>query len=350
MHRTIFNYGKSKYPVDPPSPGRWPPRRFWATLSFMRRRRFLLFIFGLALFAWFPLELPAEPGELTVGAVQFEVTEDLFLSEARFRESVAAHVAEAAAEGSELVVFPEYSGVFLAALPYGDEVVASQTVRGALRRVSEEGGRALSLRELFVQAAPGVSQRMDRIFGGLAAEHGVHILGGTYFEVSRSASGERRLTNRAVLYGPDGSRLYEQDKVFLTPFERELIGLDAGTVRAARGFSVDGVSVGVTICRDTFFEVWDTVHRGRDIWIDIKADGVAYDEAARRRYLTTIPERLAETDVPFGITVSLVGSYLELFWEGRTSVVKWDGEELGLLDLSDGARRGDLVVESLRAP
>lgn len=316
----------------------------------MGLRRYLTFIIALSAIAAIPPELSAEPGALTVAAVQFEVTEELFLSEARFRESVAAQVAAAVAQGGELVVFPEYSGVFLAALPYGDEVMASETVRDALRRISEEAGRSLSLRELFLQAAPGVTERMDRIFGGLAAEHGVHILGGTYFHLSRGESGERRLTNRAVLYGPDGTRLYEQDKVFLTPFERELIGLDSGTVRAARGFALDGLSVGVTICRDTFFEVWDTVHEGRDIWIDIKADGVPFDEEARRRYLKTIPERLAETDVPFGITVSLVGSYLELFWEGRASVVKWDGEELGLLDQSDEVRRANLVVETLRAP
>lgn len=291
--------------------------------------------------------LTAESGELTVGAVQFEVREELFLSEASFRAAVAAEVEKAVAEGSELVVFPEYTGVFLAALPHGEEVSRSDTVGGALRRISEEVGRTLSLRELFLEAAPEVSARMDRIFGTLAAEHGVHILGGTYFAASPE---ERRLTNRAVVYAPDGERCYEQDKVFLTTFERDLIGLDPGSLGRADGFSLDGVAVGLTICRDTFFEVWDTIHRDRDIWIDIKADGVAYDQAARRRYLTTIPERLAESDVPYGVTVSLVGSYLELFWEGRTSVVGWDGKELDLLDRSDGVRRGDLVVESLPVP
>jgi predicted amidohydrolase len=282
--------------------------------------------------------------------VQFEVTEETFVSEATFRASVARQVERAVAEGSELVVFPEYSGVFLAALPYGDEVAESNTVRGALRRISQESGRPISLKSIFLDAAPAVSARMDRVFGGLAAKHEVYILGGTYFEASRTDSGERRLTNRAVVYGPAGGRVYEQDKVFLTPFERELIGLNPGSIRGADGFSLDGVSVGITICRDTFFEIWNPVHEDRHVWIDIKADGVSYDEVARRRYLATIPERLAETDVPFGVTVSLVGTYLELFWEGRTSMVSWDGGELDLLDRSDFVRRAEVVVESFRVP
>ncbi len=292
----------------------------------------------------------AEPRELTVGAVQFQISEGLFASEAQFAAEVSSLVAEAVSAGAELVVFPEYSGVFLAAIPFAPQVARSDTLGGALRRIAEARGGPVELRRIFAEAAPTVSGRMDRIFGGLAAGHGVYILAGTYFELDGDAAGIPRLTNRAVLYGPGGTRVYEQDKVFLTAFERDLIGLDPGSVYEAEGFSIDGVEIGLTICRDTFFEVWDRAYREKELWIDIKADGVAYDDEARRRYLTTIPERLERTDVPYGITVSLVGRYLELFWEGRTSVVAWDGRNLETLDRSDRVRRGELVVESFTDP
>jgi predicted amidohydrolase len=292
----------------------------------------------------------AAPRELTVGAVQFQVSEELFASEAEFAAEVSAHVAEAVAAGSELVVFPEYTGVFLATIPHRAQVSRSDTLQGAMRRIAAARGRPVVLRRLFADAAPEVSLRMDRIFGALARRHEIYILSGTYFHAHRDEAGIPRLTNRAVLYGPEGNRVYEQDKVFLTAFERDLIGIDPGSVHEAEGFTIDGVEIGLTICRDTFFEVWDGAYEGKELWIDIKADGVAYDDEARRRYFKTIPERLEESDVPYGVTVSLVGRYLELFWEGRTSMVAWDGRSLRTLDRSDRTRHRDLVVESFRDP
>lgn len=313
----------------------------------MRLKRIILPVLIAACCAGFAA---AEPRELTVGAVQFQISEELFGSEERFAAEVSALVAEAVSAGSELVVFPEYSGVFLAAVPFSPQVARSDTVGGALGRIAEARGRPVQLRRLFADAAARVSERMDRLFGALAARHGVHILAGTYFHAGRDEAGMPRLTNRAVLYGPEGDRIYEQDKVFLTAFERELIDLDPGSVHEAGGFTIDGVEIGLTICRDTFFEVWDSAYEDMELWIDIKADGAAFDEEARRRYFKTIPERLEESDVPYGVTVSLVGRYLELFWEGRTSMVAWDGRSLRTLERSDRVRRGELVVESFADP
>ena len=263
----------------------------------------------------------ASPKELTVAAVQLRVSEELYRSQATFARSVDSHVAEAVAAGSELLIFPEYAGVFLAALPYSELVLSSNSVTGALRRIDQAGADASTFREFFLAEAGRVSETMDAVFGAIAKEWGVHILAGTYFARSRTADGRVRLTNRALLYAPTGERVLEQDKVFLTPFEQQLLGLDAGRPEEVRPFSVEGLEVGVTICRDTFFDVWDTVHAERDLWVDIKADGVAFDDEARRRYRKTVPERLKKAGVPYGVTVSLVGEYLDLFWEGRTSAV-----------------------------
>lgn len=319
----------------------------------------LLALFG----ALAPAQLYGEPEELAVAAVQYQVREGRYISEAAFRSSVDALVSDAVAAGAELVIFPEYTGVFLATAPYAAQVRSADTVREALRRIraadehaagtdraaAADPGRP-NLRQLFLEAAPEVSRTMDEIFGGLAARHRVHILAGTYFHRTLGPDGTGSLTNRAVLYDPRGSRTYEQDKVFLTPFEEHLIGLDAGAVAAAHGFAIDGLDVGLTICRDTFFEEWDPVHDDREVWIDIKADGVDYDAAARERYYKTIPERLEATDVPYGITVSLVGSFLELFWEGRTSIVTWEKDRLRTLEDSDSPRRQEIVIETIREP
>ncbi|MFW6214339.1 MAG: nitrilase-related carbon-nitrogen hydrolase [Alkalispirochaetaceae bacterium] len=294
-----------------------------------------------------PLGLPAEESGVVVAAVQFEVREEVYRSQDSLGREVSKFVRRAAAAGSDLVVFPEYLGVFLAAQPYLPRLASADTVAAAVEVISRDDTDLLSLRELFIAEAPRVGAWMDAVFGPLAREHGIHILAGTYFHASRAEAGEYRLTNRAVIYSPRGRRLYEQDKVFLTPFERERIGLDPGSLGDVEGVEIGGVSVGVTICQDTFYDAWDAIHQERELWIDIKADGVPFDQQARRRYYRTIPERLKETGVPYGVTVSLVGAFLDLFWEGRSSVVHRRGDTLDTLERTGSPRRPDLLVERI---
>jgi predicted amidohydrolase len=148
----------------------------------------------------------------------------------------------------------------------------------------------------------------------------VAILAGSYFAWS-AREGQVRLTNRAVVFGPDGSRIYEQDKVYLTPFEEELLGLSPGSVSDGRPFAIAKARVGLTICRDTFFSAWERRLSASDLWVDIKANGTPFTEEERRRFEKALPARIRSGQVPYGLTVCLTGQLLDLLWEGVSSLV-----------------------------
>jgi predicted amidohydrolase len=139
-------------------------------------------------------------------------------------DKIARWVAEAAAAGAELLVFPEYGAMELAA-PAGDAVCAD--LDASLAAVSD--------------ALP----RIDAVHADLAARHGVHIL---------ASSGPRRGTdgryrNTARLFAPSGAS-GRQDKLIRTPFERDW-GLVQGDTLSV--FETTLGRIGVAICYDSEF-------------------------------------------------------------------------------------------------
>lgn len=143
-------------------------------------------------------------------------------------DDFAAHlghwVAEAAAKGADLLVFPEYGAMELASL--GGRAV-SENLEAALHEVARH--------------KPAV----DALHLELAARHGVHILGasGPVFDGPRPV-------NRATLYAP-GRILGHQDKQIMTRFERETWDVVAG--RGLTAFDTDLGRIGVVICYDSEF-------------------------------------------------------------------------------------------------
>jgi predicted amidohydrolase len=100
-----------------------------------------------------------------------------------------------------------------------------------------------------------------------------------------------------------------------------VLGLAPGSLECAAVFRVEGAPVGFTICRDTFMDEWDSHFDELLLWIDVKANGVAYDARQRANFRKALPERIAQSGVPYGLTVCLTGSFLDLFWEGRSSFI-----------------------------
>ena len=319
------------------------------------------------------------PNSLAVSAVQFEIDVRTAVNREALEGKIASAVETAAGDNADLVVFPEYINVFPALsadeqlieafarmdfsadkigsagggsaagqrLPAGSSESGSRVesgrnlVRTLLASVYRHTGHR-SLRSLFAARAEGVSRWMDEVYGEAADRHDVHIVAGTYFAFDEQ--GRRgTLTNRAVVYAPDGTRSYEQDKVFLTAFERDLLGLDAAEVENASGFTVDGWSVALTICRDTYFEAWNTVHGERDLWIDIRGEGTEYNAEVRRRLEGAVPERISETDVSYGLTVFLTGEFHGLYWEGRSAFVEESGDSVERLSEANATTGHDIV-------
>ncbi|KUR75065.1 carbon-nitrogen hydrolase family protein [Novosphingobium sp. Fuku2-ISO-50] len=111
-------------------------------------------------------------------------------------------VAEAAAGGAALAVFPEYGAMELASL----DPVTMGDLQGSIETVS------------------ALLPRVDALHRDLARRHAIWIL-------AASAPRKRvdgRFVNTARLFSPDGSAAY-QDKLLMTRFEREEWGIVGGS-------------------------------------------------------------------------------------------------------------------------
>lgn len=150
---------------------------------------------------------------------------DWFDDFAGYQAKIAAWVADAAGQGADLLVFPEYAAMELASL--GGRATAAD-LEGALSEVARHRPAA------------------DALHARLAAEHGVLILGG-----SGPVFVGNRPVNRATLYGPAGV-LGHQDKQIMTRFEREDWDVVPGTDGLSL-FDTPAGKLGVAICYDSEF-------------------------------------------------------------------------------------------------
>lgn len=137
---------------------------------------------------------------------------------------LGAWVADAAAQGAKLLVFPEYGAVELCSL--GGAAIAAD-LEASLHEVARHGPAT------------------DALHLALARQHDCLILG-----ASRPFFAGARPVNRATLYGPDGI-IGHQDKQIMTRFEREEWDVVAGQGLAP--FDTDLGRIGVIICYDSEF-------------------------------------------------------------------------------------------------
>ena len=132
-------------------------------------------------------------------------------------------VGDAAAQGAELLVFPEYAGVEAA-------LIGTPEDRDPLEWVA-------CLRD---RRDDWIAQNVD-----LAQRYGVHILAG-----SIPWAGGDKTYNAALLCSPSGEAT-AQKKLILTPYERDEMALSASN--DLRLFDTDLGKIGVLICYDSEF-------------------------------------------------------------------------------------------------
>lgn len=164
----------------------------------------------------------AAPQILKVAAAQYPIGQPASLSE--WEEKITHWVAEGAATGAELLVFPEYAAIEQAAA-LGPDVYNDLVT--TLERVA-----ALSNERIALHAA-------------LAKKHGVHILVGS----GPAKKPDARFVNAAQLVTPDG-RVGVQEKLIMTPFEHNW-GVTAGG--PLRVFETALGKLSVLICYDSEF-------------------------------------------------------------------------------------------------
>jgi predicted amidohydrolase len=159
---------------------------------------------------------------LKVASAQYPIGQPNTLAE--WEEKIALWVRNGAATGAELLVFPEYAAIEQAAC-FGPEVYGD--LKATLEKVAE-------------LAASRVQFHVD-----LARKHRVHILAGS----GPVLKSDGRFVNAAQLVTPEGA-VGEQEKLVMTPFEREWNVSAGGPVRV---FETAIGRFGIAICYDSEF-------------------------------------------------------------------------------------------------
>ena len=144
---------------------------------------------------------------------------------AQYEDKLDRWVAQAAGQGAELLVFPEYGAMEVSTLD-------GAAVAGDLER-----------------SVHAVSDRMEDVqilHSRLAQAYKTYILGAS----APVIDGPGRPVNRAVFYAPDGGQLH-QDKQIMTRFEREQWDIAPGG--SLKLFDTSLGKIGVLICYDSEF-------------------------------------------------------------------------------------------------
>lgn len=142
-----------------------------------------------------------------------------------YEAKITAWVTEAAGQGADLLVFPEYGAMELASL-------AGMKIAGEL--------------ESSMHFVAGMMGRANALHEGLARKFGVHILAS-----GGPAQGDGpRPVNRSVFFGPTGMLGY-QDKQIMIPFERDIMDIRSGDPLAV--FDTPIGRIGILICYDSEF-------------------------------------------------------------------------------------------------
>ncbi len=290
-------------------------------LSSSLRKAFLF----LLLSGFLPLYSLTPGEELTTVTVQFEMNRDMIFSERAYESAVRKAVEAAMAEGpADLLIFPEYLGVFASLIPWNSYLLEDKPFEQVWQDIIRDRPALTSLKDLFSSGSSDTEDFLDSLWGSLSREYSVYILGGTRFYYDTE---KRGVFNQAVVYSPEGRVLYSQYKYFLTEFEEDILGLSAGDIKDADGFRVKDHHIRLTICRDTFLREWEEVNRTGELWIDIKANGTAYTSDQVSLFSRALPARLIQTEIPYGITACLTGVFLDLLWEGESSIIYNDNKE-----------------------
>ncbi|MBN1646421.1 MAG: carbon-nitrogen hydrolase family protein [Spirochaetales bacterium] len=255
---------------------------------------------------------------LRIVALQLCIDKSLYASEQRFYAYADDLISRARQEyNPDLIVFPEYTGALFMLFDYPGELSAAETLEGFLEKVrAAENDRLLTLHKIFLHN--DCAGTMDRIWEALAVKHSLYILGGTYFAADTKTG---KLYNRAVVYGPDGKRFYEQDKVFIAPLEKEYFRLDGACMSDAGLFTVNGKKIALTICRDTYYEDWEKYFSAADVWINIKANNGPIRSDKGSCFTWSLVDRVRGSGVGYGISACLTGELFGQRFEGKSVVI-----------------------------
>ncbi|WP_439555245.1 carbon-nitrogen hydrolase family protein [Dyadobacter sp.] len=163
--------------------------------------------------------------KVTVAAAQYPITEHTDFS--AWNKHIAHWVSQAAAQGAQLLLFPEYGSMELVS-------IFSEAVRSNIRE------------QIFTLDA--LKSEFCAVFEELAKAYQVTIVAPTIPVVEQGKN-----LNRAYVFSPSGLAGY-QDKFFMTRFEDEEWGIETAP-KVLTVFEASWGKFGIQICYDVEFPI-----------------------------------------------------------------------------------------------
>jgi len=174
--------------------------------------------------------------QVRVAAAQYPIEQPASWGE--FRTKVERWVAEAAAGGAQLLLFPEYFSMEIAAI-FGAEV-------------------AKSLPQSLAQMQRALADFLA-LFRDLAQAHHLHLCAGSF-----PVQLDDRYCNRSYFFWPNGHCEF-QEKLQMTRFETETWGISRG--QGLKVFVTEFGKVAINVCYDSEFPLFARyqVEQGADV-------------------------------------------------------------------------------------
>jgi predicted amidohydrolase len=322
-------------------------------------------------------------GDVALVAVQLEIGADVLASADAYRSHIersAARAVEATGQArARLLVFPEIAGhlaLYALAPPVArrTKTLGAALAAAALRRPLDilrgiATTRLLDTRHAVLGAlAPDGERFWKSVFSPLARRHEAHVVAGSYLRLH--PDGE--LTNTSLLFGPDGRLLATTDKVNLVPNMEDGARSGLGLARGDSAIPIVDTAQGrlaTLVGYDGFRDAHTATERfvalgpllAQRSGVDIVANPSANLWPWRERWKYAAPGdhrtpseqwdreglRGSLADVAFarhGITAHLVGTVLDLRFEGASQILERVDGEVRVRARSEHHDRGGHVV------
>jgi predicted amidohydrolase len=163
---------------------------------------------------------------MLVAAAQYPITKHASFQD--WTIHMKTWVANAARQGSQLLLFPEYGAMELVS-------IFSEAIRVDIRQQ--------------VEAMDQIKDDFCTVFSALAKTYRIMIVAPSIPVLNQ----DKKRVNRAFVFGPQGLAGY-QDKLFMTRFEDEEWGIQSGH-KTLSLFETQGGKFGIQICYDVEFGI-----------------------------------------------------------------------------------------------
>lgn len=229
----------------------------------------------------------------------------------KYIDMVNGFVRDAAAQGCDIIAFPEYNFFDLfGVIPGFSWLNAYLNKKAVSPKSGGIRGDGSSLYPVLKAVSTPVQKAIEAIMCGLAEKYRIHIYTGSYFIQENGC-----LYNGGALLSREGIVLGRQKKLHLTDFEEKM-----GIRRSEefKVFSLDIGKVACPVCMDATY--YETFNIARSLGCDIVIIPIANNEEySRYRALRGIWPRVQESHV-YGIKASLNGWLGGMHFTGKAGV------------------------------